>query len=105
MFFLAEKFPNERCKIPVTEPGSSRPREQRQRVENRNDSGNFGFAAVKLVLELIEHDAKAEGDSVSDHVDKEGGGNDDPSEATVRGTRQAGVGGGGRRRDAGARHC
>ena len=64
-------------------------------MENRNHSSHLGFAAVKLVLELVEHDAKAKGDSVSNHVDKEGGGNDDPSKATIRSARDARVGGGG----------
>ena len=64
-------------------------------MENRNHSGHLRFAAVKLILELVEHDAKAERDSVRDHVDEEGGGNDDPSKATIRSTRYAGVGGGG----------
>ena len=71
-------------------------------MENGNHSRHLGFAAVKLILELVEHDAKAKGDSVGNHVDEEGGSNDDPSKATVRSTRDAGVGGGGGRGDAGA---
>ena len=39
-------------------------------MENRNHSSHLGFAAVKLVLELVEHDAKAKGDAVGNHVDK-----------------------------------
>ena len=74
-------------------------------MENRNHASHLGFAAVKLVLELVEHDAKAKGDSVSNHVDKEGGGYDDPSISTVRSTRDAGVGGGGGRRDTCAGDC
>ena len=74
-------------------------------MENRNHSSHLGFAAVELVLELVEHDAKAKGDSVGNHVDEEGGGNDDPSKATVRSTRDTGVGGGGGRRDTCAGDC
>ena len=82
-------------RTPVTKPGCSRSREERKSVENRNDSGHFGFAAIKLVLELVKHDAEAEGDTISDHVDEERSSNDDPTKAAVRGTRETCGGGGG----------
>jgi hypothetical protein len=41
------------------------------------------FRAVEVPFEFIEHDAEAEADPVRDHVDKEGGCNDDPTVAAV----------------------
>jgi hypothetical protein len=42
--------------------------------------------AVEVPFEFVEHDAEAEADPVRDHVDEEGGGNDDPTVAAVLGS-------------------
>ena len=54
-------------------------------VEEADDAGGDGLALGELGLQLHEKDAEAEGDSVGDHVDEEGGGHDDPAPPAVRG--------------------
>ncbi len=41
--------------------------------------------AVEVPFEFVEHDAEAEADPVRDHVNEEGGSNDDPTVAAVLG--------------------
>jgi hypothetical protein len=41
--------------------------------------------AVEVPFEFVEHDAEAEADPVRDHVDEEGGSDDDPTVAAVLG--------------------
>ena len=41
--------------------------------------------AVELPLELVEHDPEAEGDTVGNHIDEEGGCDHHPAVPTVRG--------------------
>ena len=52
-------------------------------VEEADDAGGDGLALGELGLQLHEKDAEAEGDSVGDHVDEEGGGHDDPAPPAV----------------------
>jgi hypothetical protein len=50
-------------------------------------TANFLYLrAVEVPFEFVEHDAEAEADPVCDHVDEEGGGNDDPAVAAVLGS-------------------
>ncbi len=50
-------------------------------------TANFLYLrAVEVPFEFVEHDAEAEADPVRDHVDKEGGSDDDPTVAAVLGS-------------------
>ena len=52
-------------------------------VEEADDAGGDGLALGELGLQLHEKDAEAEGDSVGDHVDEEGGRHHHPSPTAV----------------------
>jgi hypothetical protein len=58
----------------------------KQQLRARDSCFLSYLRAVKVPFEFVEHDAEAEADPVRDHVDEEGGGNDDPTVAAVLGS-------------------